>query len=233
MDDSIKLYQTSAHSCSYLEDQKAQTLFVDPEKKIDRYTYTYLTNLGFRRSGGFIYRPNCENCRSCIPARVVVKNFSANRSRRRLLKRNQNLKKSALQTQFNEEHYLLFEKYITARHADGDMYPTSRDQYANFLVEGLQDTFFLEFRDDKKLVAVAVTDEIDDGLSSVYTFFDPDYSSNGLGVYTLLNQIALAKERKLRYLYLGYWIKGCKKMSYKIQYKPMELLLEDKWVLLK
>ncbi len=233
MDNSIKLYQTNTHSCSYLENQQAQTLFVDPEKKIDQSTYTYLTELGFRRSGDFIYRPNCENCRACIPARIIVDEFVNNRSRRRVMKRNRHLISTCVKPFFSEEHYSLFKRYIDARHSDGDMYPTTREQYNSFLVEGLQNTLFMEFRDNDELVALAVTDELGNGLSSVYTYFDPDRSDQSLGVYTLLRQITLAKEKNLRYLYLGYWIQGCKKMSYKIQYKPLELLLENKWILLK
>ena len=233
MDDSIKLYQTNTHSCSYLENQQAQTLFVDPDITIDRATYTYLSGLGFRRSGDFIYRPNCDTCKACIPARIVVDGFVANRSQKRIIKRNQHLTLSTITPLYNEEHFALFEKYIAARHSDGDMYPATEEQYIHFLIESQHDTAFLEFRDKGALVAVAVTDNLDNGLSSVYTYYDPDKSQQSLGVYTLLMQITLAKEKQLPYLYLGYWIKECKKMSYKIQYKPLELLLENGWSLLK
>ena len=207
------------------------TLFADPAANIDARTYSALSAFGFRRSGNHIYRPHCQNCSACVPVRIPVDKFEMKRSQRRIWKRNQDLQVNKIAPLFNDETYNLYDQYISRRHADGDMYPPEPEQFKSFLVESREETIFYEFRQQQSLVAVAVADQLEDGLSSIYTFFDPDLAKLSPGVFTILWQIEKAREMNLQYVYLGYWIKQSQKMNYKIEYKPLELFLKDHWVL--
>lgn len=223
-------YATPEHDCSYLEGKLATTMFVDPKANINKTLYSKLSVLGFRRSGNHYYRPHCNACNACVPIRVAVKDFHPSRNQKRNLKKNLGLEISITPPDFYQKHYELYEKYIIARHADGDMYPPSEQQYRSFLVESNPNTFFVEFKYKGELVGVSVVDELTDGLSSVYTYFDPEISDRSLGVYSVLWQIEECKRRSLDYLYLGYWIKNCRKMEYKTLYKPVEYLINNQWV---
>jgi len=214
-----------------MKDREAVTLFADPAANIDAGTYSALSAFGFRRSGNHIYRPHCQNCSACVPVRIPVNKFSMKRSQRRIWKRNQDLQVNEISPLFSEEIYSLYDRYISRRHADGDMYPPEPDQFKSFLVESRDETIFYEFRDQETLIAVAVVDRLQDGLSSIYTFFDPDLAKQSPGVFTILWQIEKTREMGLQYVYLGYWIKQSQKMNYKIEYKPLELFLKDHWVL--
>lgn len=225
----LLFFTTPEQSCGYLSDQKSTSLFVDPKAIINTDNYTILSDLGFRRSGKHFYRPYCENCQACTPIRVEALNFQPTKSQKRILKKNQLLKTQVLPADFHEDHYLLYEKYLNSRHSDGDMYPPSRSQYRSFLVDGHTSTQFIEFSMNEQLCAVAVCDKLNDGLSAIYTFFDPDFSSMSLGKYAILWQIKEAKKKGLKYLYLGYFIKNCRKMSYKNQYSPFEARINDQW----
>ena len=130
---------------------------------------------------------------------------------------------------FDQEHYQLYAKYIEARHQDGDMFPPTEEQYKSFLICDWSNTFFLEFRLEGKLIAVAVTDPLGDALSAVYSFYDTDYASRSLGVYAVLSQIAVTRNEGQSYLYLGYWISENEKMSYKKEYRPLEILRDNEW----
>ena len=222
-------YATPEHDCSYLEGQQATTMFVDPKANIDKGLYSKLSVLGFRRSGNHYYRPHCNDCTACIPVRVPINNFVPSRSQKRNIKKNLGLETSITPPEFYQKHYELYEKYIIARHADGDMYPPSEEQYRSFLVESNPNTFFVEFKYKGELIGVSVVDELTDGLSSVYTYFDPAVSDRSLGVYSVLWQIEECKRRSQDYLYLGYWIKNCRKMEYKTLYRPVEFLINNKW----
>ena len=228
----LKLFQTHAHPCSYLDDQQAQTLFIDPEAELNHSAQTRLAELGFRRSGDFVYRPNCAECSACIPVRIPVRSFQPNRIQRRIWKRHSHLSSELCEAGLNDERYELYARYIEARHQDGDMYPTSPEQFTDFLVNSRADSCFIEYRSEGKLVAVAVTDLLDNAYSAVYSFFDPDDKKASYGVYTILSQIDRARRAGLDYLYLGYWIKACQKMSYKVNYRPVELFVNDQWTLL-
>lgn len=228
----LKLFQTHSHDCSYLPGRQAQTQFVDPDASLDHSAQTRLAELGFRRSGDFVYRPNCAACKACVPARIPLRSFKPNRSQRRIWRRNQSLTSQVTEARLTDELYQLYARYIEARHRDGDMYPTSVEQFSDFLVNSRADTRFIEYRDQDKLVAVAVTDLLDNAYSAVYTFFDPDHPQASYGVYTILSQIERARKAGLDYLYLGYWIKACQKMSYKVQYRPVELFINERWTLL-
>lgn len=228
----LKFYATQAHDCSYLRDRKATTLFLDPRQAIDTQMYAELSEMGFRRSGEHLYRPHCQNCQACIPARIPTASFRANRQQKRILKRNLDLRVRAVRPAFNEEHYQLYARYIEQRHADGDMYPPSREQFIGFLVSDLPFCVFFEFRLGERLLAVAVTDVLPNGLSAVYTFFDPDEEKRSLGRLAILWQVAEAARRGLPAVYLGYWIRDCRKMSYKSEYRPLELYVNQRWVAL-
>lgn len=226
----LKLFATQPHPCSYLEDQEATTLFVDPDAPIDRNVYSQLSQLGFRRSGSHLYRPQCGLCQACVSCRIPVNLFRPSRSQRRCWQRNQDLTISTVSNISTMEHYHLYADYITHRHNDGDMYPPSQAQYDAFLTSEWGVTQYLEFRLKGRLVGVAVCDQLEDGLSAVYTFYDAQNSYRSLGVFAILAQIEKARTLGLNNLYLGYWIKQCEKMRYKIQYRPLELLINRRWM---
>ncbi|MEM1113390.1 MAG: arginyltransferase [Pseudomonadota bacterium] len=228
----LKVYTTYPHSCSYLEDQEATTLFVDPRQEVDQAMYSRLSVLGFRRSGNHVYRPHCAHCNACVPARIPVAAFSPNRGQRRCLKRNIDLDIKQTQSIDDDEAYSLYHRYICERHADGDMHPPDREQYLSFLNNAWDCTRYYRFYDGERLVAVAVIDELLDGLSAIYTFFDPGEQRRSLGQFAILWQIELAKALNLEHVYLGYWIKECQKMAYKSAYRPLELCINNRWTTL-
>jgi len=226
----LAFYATPEHDCSYIADKKATTMFADPKIDMSTELYSELSALGFRRSGQHYYRPHCEDCQACTPIRVHVNSFNPSRSQKRVLKKNIQLDTQMMPADFHEDHYLIYEKYINERHADGDMYPPSREQYRSFLVNGHRGTQFIEFSQNKRVCGIAVCDQLSDGLSAIYTFFDPDYSHLSLGTYAVLWQLLEAKRRNLDYLYLGYFIKECRKMAYKNQYSPFEARINNQWI---
>lgn len=230
---SLKLFATHPHPCSYLDGLEATTVFVDPNAEIDGDLYTRLSQLGFRRSGAHLYRPQCKSCAACISCRIPIKSFVLNRNQKRCWNRNQDLQICTTDNIDTEEHYQLYSRYIEGRHADGDMYPPSKEQYQNFLTSEWGLTRYLEFRLDDELIALSVCDQLHDGLSAVYTFYAPEHEARGLGKFSVLSQIEKARQLGLDYLYLGYWIKNCQKMNYKIQYRPLELYLNQRWMLLR
>lgn len=227
----LKLYATRPHPCSYLADKEATTVFIDPNAEITGPLYSELSHYGFRRSGSHIYRPHCNSCQACIPIRVCVDDFSPNRSQKRCLKSNADLQVVERDRIDNEECFKLYERYINERHADGDMYPADEEQYRDFLTAEWGVTRFLEFRNaQQKLLGIAVVDFLSNALSAVYTFYDPDEEKRSLGRFAILYQLEHAKQLELPFVYLGYWIKQCSKMSYKTDYRPYQLLINQNWV---
>jgi arginine-tRNA-protein transferase len=231
--EAITLLITHPHTCSYLPEQQASTAFVDPQISIDTHLFTRLAEIGFRRSGAHVYRPQCASCQACIPVRVPVQYFKPDRKQLRCLKRNTDLEIRQITSIDSDDYYALYERYINTRHGDGDMYPASREQYRDFLCAAWPTAFYLAYYSnnysDNRLIAVSVCDRFDNGYSAVYTFFDPDEYKRSLGVFAVLNQIARAQLEELEFLYLGYWIKDCAKMRYKIDYRPIEMLVNGKW----
>lgn len=195
--------------------------------------YEALSEHGFRRSGAHVYRPQCAHCKACVPARVPVAAFSPNRTQRRCLKRNSDLTLREVASIDTEEHYRLYERYISERHRDGDMYPTDREQFRSFLTSEWNMTRYVEMRLDDTLLGVIVSDQLNNGLSAMYTFFDPDEERRSLGRFAILWQIIRAREMGLAHVYLGYWIKQSPKMRYKTEYRPLELLVNGRWTLLR
>ncbi len=228
----LKVYTTYPHSCSYLEDQEATTLFVDPRQPVDQRLYSKLSELGFRRSGNHIYRPHCASCNACIPARIPVADFEPRRGQRRVQQRNRDLVVTCSADIRDDEAFDLYHRYICLRHADGDMYPPDREQYEAFLNRVWDCTQYYRFYDGGRLVALAVIDELEDGLSAIYTFFEPGEDRRSLGAYAILWQVEKARELGLDYVYLGYWIRDCQKMSYKSDYRPLEVYINSRWTTL-
>ncbi len=225
----LKVYTTYPHACSYLQDREAVTLFVDPGTQMDAQLYSRLSRLGFRRSGGHVYRPYCNDCRACIPARIPVADFQPNRSQRRTLRRNADLSVKICDSISDDAAFHLYQRYIHARHSDGDMYPPDREQYESFLSNEWGVTRYYRFHDGNELLGIAVVDEVEDGLSAIYTFFEPEQANRGLGKFAILWQIEAARELGLPYLYLGYYIRDCAKMAYKLEYRPVELYIDQRW----
>ncbi len=228
----IKVYTTYPHSCSYLDDQEATTLFVDPRQPVDKALYSQLSALGFRRSGDHIYRPHCARCEACIPARIPVCEFTRSRGQKRIWQRNQDLRIVCTDEISDEEAFDLYRRYISVRHSDGDMYPPEREQFEAFLKSVWGCTRYFRFYDKATLVAVAVVDALEDGLSAIYTFFDPEVAKRSLGVYAILWEVEQTRELGLEYLYLGYWIKNCQKMAYKSDYRPLQVYVKNRWTTL-
>jgi leucyl-tRNA---protein transferase len=230
--DQVQFFLTPKHPCSYLNRNNAQTLFFDPREVVSPAIYQNLTDQGFRRSGSHLYRPHCGSCRACVPTRVPVDQFRPRRSQKRVLKKNNDLHVRLETATFSKRHYHLYERYISLRHTDGDMYPASEDQYRSFLLSPWSNSLFVCLYHGERLLSVAVTDEQPRGLSAIYTFFEPSEDARSLGVLSILKQIELCQELGLPYLYLGYWIKDCDKMNYKTQYRPTELFVNNRWVLM-
>ncbi|HET7371354.1 MAG TPA: arginyltransferase, partial [Gammaproteobacteria bacterium] len=219
--------------CHYLEGRRARIVVLNDEAPLEKRMFSYFSDRGFRRSGSYLYRPACAGCQACQSLRIPVDNFRPNRSQRRTLKRNTDLSIRTLAPHFDDEHYALFRRYIESRHRDGGMEDTSRDAYMSFLDGGWTDTLFYEFRAGRRLLAVAVADRLADGLSAVYTFFDPDEADRGLGNYAILTEIDAARRGGLSWLYLGYWVGDSEKMHYKNRFRPHEILTADGWQLVR
>lgn len=228
---SIRLFLTEPHPCSYLPDRQATTAFVDPKIEANLDIYNLLSDRGFRRSGRYLYTPRCSTCKACIPIRIDAVDFRPNRQQRKCLNRNADLSVYLLEEIDREEHYPLYEKYICARHEDGDMHPPTRAQYGDFIGRPWESTTaFMEFRLGDKLLGCAVIDWLEMGASAIYTYFDPGENRRSLGTFAILQQIKAALARNLRYVYLGFWIRDSDKMRYKIKFRPAELLINGQWM---
>jgi len=225
----LKFFLSTEQNCSYLTDRQSASVFADPEAKMTTEIYSTLINHGFRRSANYIYRPHCPSCNSCKPARIPVETFHPSRNQKRVWKRNLNITVSEAPPEFNETHFELYKKYISQRHSGGEMDNTDEKRYIEFLSSTWCDTIFYEFKQNNRLVGVAVTDNLKDGLSALYTFFDPDMASSSLGTLGVLWQIKKAKEMNKPWVYLGYWIKESDKMNYKSKFTPLEIWDENEW----
>jgi len=226
----LALFASPEQACSYLPDRQAQLLFIDPHlPEVEmQMQYHNLIQKGFRRTGDLIYRPGCAHCNECQPSRIPVQSFKPNRTQRRVWNKNKDLQIQKVRPTAKEETLALYRAYQFARHPKEEEIEPS-DDYLHFLTSRWSDTWFLEFRLQKKLLCVGVIDQTTTGLSAVYTFFDPTQDQRSLGSLAVLTEIELARELDLPYLYLGYWIKDCDKMNYKSRFQPLELLKKGVW----
>ncbi len=225
----LQFYLTAAYPCSYLQGRLARSQVATPASLVDTPVFSELARIGFRRSGSYVYRPRCDSCRACVPVRVPVSDFTPNRSQRRCLERNSDLSLGLKPLVFDETHYRLYARYQARRHAGGGMDQDDREQYRNFLLVSRVDSALAEFSLDGEVVMVGLIDRLMDGLSAVYTFYDPDLPRRSLGVYGVLTQVQLALRMGLPYLYLGYWIAESAKMVYKRNYRPLEGYVGGQW----
>jgi len=224
----MPFYLSVEHDCSYLPGRRARNLVADPET-LSPEVYTRLADHGFRRSGNFAYRPYCVGCEECRPLRLRVDAFEPRRSDLRALRRNADLTFRAETAELTDERFELYLRYLRVRHPGGGMDEASADDFRDFLTSHWCRTRFYEFRSDSKLLGIAVTDELEDGLSAIYTFYEPGESRRGLGTWAVLKQIAEARREGRLWLYLGFWVDGCRKMSYKTRFRPHEIYTQGVW----
>lgn len=224
------IFLSMPHPCSYLSGKTATTLFIDPRFPLTDEHYATFMRLGFRRSGDLIYRPHCGDCNACVPVRIPVARFAPTRGQRRVWKKNQDLRITAHPPTYAQEHFDLYVRYQSERHPGGGMDDTDAQKYLNFLVSRRIDTMFYEMRAGNRLVAVVVVDQLSDGLSAVYTFYDPAEARRGLGTFAILWEIEHARRLQLPWVYLGYWIAESRKMSYKMNFQPMEAYRNGHWL---
>lgn len=224
------LFRTMPRPCPYLDDRVERDLFAELAGLSARPAYDLLIQSGFRRSHSVAYRPDCPGCKACVPVRVVASEFAPGRTQRRLLKANADLTVNEQPPLINREQFRLFSAYLAGRHGDGEMVNMTMDDYRMMIEDSPVLTFLVEFRaPDDRLVGVCLTDQVADGLSAVYSFYDPAASRRSLGTYMVLWLIQRARELDLDHVYLGYWIAETRKMSYKIRFRPLEGFGEHGW----
>ncbi|MDH5471734.1 MAG: arginyltransferase [Gammaproteobacteria bacterium] len=227
---SLSLYLTAEHSCGYYADRNSANIIPDPQIQMNKNLYSFLVSKGFRRSGNFVYRPHCPACQACIACRIKVSGFQPNRNQRRCLKKNRDLITRITPACYTEEYFDLYRRYLNVRHHDGSMANPEPNDFQQFLLCDWRQSLFIESRVANRLICVTVADHLADGLSAVYTFFDPDENKRSLGTHAILQQIWFTQIYQLPHVYLGYWIRNHPKMNYKNNFQSLQLYQENQWV---
>ena len=225
-----QFYRMPLRPCPYLRGRTEQNIFTDLSGPGSAALYNALTLAGFRRSHTIAYRPACPGCRACVSVRVVVDEFAPGRSMRRILRRNRDLRVSEVPAVSNMEFYRLFARYVNSRHNDGEMAGMTFEDYAAMVEESPLPSYLTAVRSENgTLLAACLADRLRDGLSAVYSFFDPLEARRSLGTFVVLSLIEQTRRLGLPYLYLGYWIAESRKMAYKARFQPLEALGPDGW----
>jgi len=225
----IQFYTTTKYNCSYIDKMDAQSLVVTPYKSINQSIFQDLIEKGFRRSGQYIYKPNCKSCTACIPIRLPVQKFLFSKTQKRIYKKHGYFKVREAPLAFKQKHFDLYLKYQNKRHSFINNDQNNLDDYNDFLIKSNVKSKFIEFWDGDLLKIVSIVDIVSDGISAVYTFYDPDDEKVSYGTYSIIWLINWCKAQQLKYLYLGYWIGECDKMRYKTNFKPYELYIKGYW----
>jgi leucyl-tRNA---protein transferase len=235
-----RFFVTSPSPCPYLPGKSERKVFTDLSSQNAIELNDALGRIGFRRSQGVAYRPSCLDCTACISVRVMAEEFAPNSSQRRIFKRNADIEVSVCQPWSTAEQFNLLRRYLDARHAGGGMHGMDEMDFADMVEQSPVDTHVIEYREPTvgdrpgKLIGVCLTDRQADGLSMIYSFFDPEVDGrDGLGTYIILDHIARAARAGLPHVYLGYWVDGCRRMEYKTRFRPMERLGPNGWSLLE
>ncbi|MEM9709056.1 MAG: arginyltransferase [Pseudomonadota bacterium] len=228
-----QFYVTAPQPCPYLDGRMERKLFTALQGEYAEKLNDALSKQGFRRSQNVLYRPSCAECSACLSARIRVEDFKPSRSQRRVLNRNAHLRREATSPWATEDQYALFRTYLDSRHADGGMADMDIFEFAAMIEETPIRSRVVEYwRDeggDRILTAVCLTDILDDGVSMVYSFYDPDFVSSSLGTFVILDHVAIAKEAGLPFVYLGYWVPGSRKMGYKANFSALEIYSGGEW----
>ena len=227
-----KLFISAPHACPYIEPETASTVLLDPDYEVDNSLFSVLLKSGFRRSGKTIYKPHCRNCNACVSVRIPAREYQPNRAQKRCFKKNRDVYTTMVPSKFSEEHFQLYSQYQSWRHTGDIMDHRDPERYNEFMVESSIETVFIEYRLDEKLIGLSVCDLPDDGMSAVYTFFDPHMQNRSLGTFAIMTQLDYVRKMELDWLYLGYWIEDCRKMSYKTNFKPIFGYQNKEWLLL-
>lgn len=225
----VRVLQTLEHRCGYYAERNARNLVIDPNSERLAKVYDAVSHSGFRRAGDMIFKPHCRHCSACRATRIDVAAFTPDRSQRRCARRNADLRVTVTAARRTGEIFALYERYLAARHPGGGMDDPTPDDFESFLLSRWARTFFLESRLGDDLVAVAVCDRLASGISAVYSFFEPTLDARSLGTWCILRQIRQAADEGLPYVYLGYWLEGHPKMSYKIRFRPIEAFIDGVW----
>jgi len=224
----IQFYVTAPYACGYLPEQLSQSLIATPQHLVNGYQYSELIQLGFRRSGQFVYRPHCEGCHACISVRLPVAEFQASRSQKRAFKQHQSLEVLINRPNFDDAQFNLYQAYQASRHQGAEK-AEGADQYRDFLIQSNVDSLSVSFLLNGQLKIVSIVDIVEDGISAVYTFYDTQDTQASYGTYSILWLIEWCKQLGLPYLYLGYWIQDSSKMAYKRNFMPQEALMNGQW----